>query len=280
MIAPPDTSIAAKFVIKTHYVVRVLEFHPETQTVDLIQDTYEFTNAPYGGITITSELGATVNATLVQPDVLYDIPVKQLRWGQFQIQCCPAPGDTGYIEVFTNDIRNWMKNGSNTIPWTDYHFMKDSCVFVPFVPNYQNSVDDYPADNNTLVIKSANASITITDKPAEEGQEESEAVVDIATTAKTIHINAENGITSVGDMDITGNINIKGDITSEGNISVTGDVSIDGNITATGEVKSDKTVTGKEDVVGGGISLKSHTHPFTYSAGPTAGAIGNTNPPA
>lgn len=166
MISLPDATLMSKFVIKTHYIMRVLGFHPETQTVDLIQDTYEFTNSPYGDISIINDLGAPVNVALVAPDVLYDIPVKQLRWGQFQIQCCPAPGDTGYIEVFTNDIRNWIKNGSNTIPWTDYHFMKDSCVFVPFVPNNQNAVEDYPTDNSTLVIKSANASITITEPPS------------------------------------------------------------------------------------------------------------------
>lgn len=275
----PET-IAAKMLIKTHYLMKVVQFYPETQTVDLVQDTFGFSNTPFGNIQVANDFGQTCCAALTVPDSILGVPVKQLRWGQFEIQCCPKEGDTGYIEVFSDDIRDWMANGGPSVPWSNQHFIKESCVFVPFIPNKTNASSDYPEDNTTLVIKSANASITITDKPAEEGREENEAVVDIATTAKTIHINAENGITSVGDMDITGNINIKGDITSEGNISVTGDVSVDGNITAAGEVKSDKTVTGKEDVVGGGISLKSHTHPFTYSAGPSAGAMGNTNPPA
>lgn len=267
MITLPDSTIASKFVIKTHYLMRVVEFHPDTQSVDLIQDTFEFANSPYGTISIENEFGQYVTVVLKRPDMLYNVPVKQLRWGQFEIQCCPVPGDTGYIEVFTNDIRDWVANGSNSIPWSDNHFMKECCVFVPFIPNRQNAVKDYPADNSQLVIKSANASIVITDKPAEQGSGE-EPTVDITTTAQTLNINAEKGITVNGDMTITGNI------------AITGDVSVDGNITATGEISSGKTVTGKEDVVGGGISLKNHTHPFTYSAGPSAGAAGTTNPPA
>lgn len=273
MIALPDATIAAKFVIKTHYLMRVVEFHPDTQTVDLIQDVYEFTNAPYGTVSIENDFGCYVNVLLKQPDALYNIPVKQLRWGQFEIQCCPKPGDTGYIEVFTNDTRDWMINGSNSVPWSDAHFLKECCVFVPFVPNLKNAATQYPADNSQLVIKSANASIVITDKQAEEGSGE-DPVIDITTTAQTLNINAEKGITVTGDINITGNITVTGDI------ETTGDVTVDGNITATGDITSDKTVTGKEDVIGGGISLKNHTHPFTYSAGPTAGAAGTTNPPA
>lgn len=275
MISLPDVSIAAKFVIKTHYIMRVLEFHPETQTVDVIQDVYEFTNSPFGTFPIKNEFGNYVNAAVQEPDVLFGIPVKQLRWGQFEIQCCPAPGDTGYIEVFTNDIRDWIENGSNSIPWTDSHFMKECSVFVPFLPNKQNFADTYPEDNSQLVIKSTNASITITDKPATNtpGEEPTEAVVDITTTAHTINVNAEKGITVNGDINITGNI------TATGNVGVTGDMNIDGNITATGTITSDKSIEATEDVKGGGISLKTHTHAVTFAltapsgGGPVTGTI-------
>jgi len=241
-MATPVTNetLAALYVIKTHYIMRVIEFHPETQTVDLVQDVLEYTNYPYGDYTVCNEFGNSVVVTVKSPDMLYGIPVKQERWGQFHIQACPQPGDTGYIEVFTNDIREWMQKGAESLPWTDNHFDKKSCVFVPFIPNAKNAAEVYPQDGTQLIIKSNNASIVITDKPAEEGSEE-EPVVDITTTAKTLNINAENGLM------ITGNISANGDI------SVKGKLEVDGEINATGDI-----VAGK----GGAkeVSVLDHTH--------------------
>ena len=159
----PEATVAAKFVIKTHYIMRVLEFHPETQTVDLIQDVFEMTNSPFGNTVYRNEFGNIVACLPKELDILYDVPVKQLRWGQFEIQACPVEGDTGYIEVFVDDIQDWIKDGSRSIPWSVDKFVKKNCVFVPFVPNKKNASSTYPADNTQLVIRSKNASITITD---------------------------------------------------------------------------------------------------------------------
>ena len=239
-IGLPDEAIAAMYLIKTHNIVRVIKFYPEDQTVDVIQDTFDLTNTPLGDITIKNEFGQEVTAALLEPPILYGIPVKQLRWGQFSIQACPKEGDTGYIEIFTNDITDWIENGGISIPNSDRHFAKDSCVFVPFVANKTNSTPDYVNDENTLVIKSATASITLTDNGA---------TSDVKVVAKTITMEAEDGV------------------------SITGDVAIDGDVSCT------KTITADTDVVGGGVSLKDHTHQFTYSAGPTAGAQGETIAP-
>ena len=239
-IGLPDEAIAAMYLIKTHYIVRVIEFYPETQTVDVIQDVLEFTNTPLGDISVKNEFGQEVNVALLEPDILYGVPVKQLRWGQFSIQACPQPGDTGYIEVFTNDITSWKQEGGLAIPWSDRRFPKESCVFVPFVANETNATEDYVSDEHTLVIKSKTASITLTDN----GETSS-----VAINAKTMSVTAEDGV------------------------SITGDVSIDGDVSCT------KTITAETDVVGGGVSLKDHTHQFTYSAGPSAGAQGETIAP-
>lgn len=240
MIGLPEEALASKYVIKTHYVARVLAFYPENQTVDVIQDMLEFTNTPLGDITVKNEFGQEVTVGVLKPAVLYGVPVKQLRWGQFSIQACPQPGDTGYIEVFANDISAWIHEGSMAIPWSDRHFVKESCVFVPFVANDTNPTEDYVADEHTMVIRSKTAAITLTDN----GE-----TSDVKVVAKTITMEAENGV------------------------SITGDVSIDGDVSCT------KTVTAETDVVGGGVSLKDHTHQFTYSAGPTAGAQGETIAP-
>lgn len=249
MIGLPDAAIMAKYAIRTHEIMRVVAFHPETQTVDLIQDQLEFCNTPMGEITVKNELGQTVNVGLLKPTVLYNIPVKQERWGQFQIQACPQPGDTGYLEIFTHDISSWLKNGELSIPNSDRHFLKESSVFVPFVPNAKNKVDDYVSDGTQLIIKSNSATIKITDSDGDE------PVVDIETTAKTVHVNAEDGVSVAGNVDITG------------------DLTVSGTITAAGDIKSTDG-----DVIAGTVSLKNHTHPFAYNAGPTP-ATGTTTEP-
>lgn len=213
-IGLPDEAIAAMYLIKTHNVVRVIKFYPEDQTVDVIQDTFEFTNTPIGDLTIKNEFGQEVTAALLEPPILYGIPVKQLRWGQFSIQACPKEGDTGYIEIFTNDITDWIENGGISIPKSDRHFAKDSCVFVPFVANKTNSTPDYVNNENTLVIKSANASITLTDNGT---------TSDVAIVSKTMTVTAENGVSITGNVDVKGTLTATEDVKAgQNNISLVG----------------------------------------------------------
>lgn len=261
MIGLPDEAIAAKYLIKTHFVAKVLKFYPETQTVDVVQDTYDFTNTVVGDIVVKNEFGQNVVVGLMKPVVLYGIPVQQLRWGQFTIQACPKEGDTGYIEVFTNDISTWMKDGGIAIPSSDRHFTKENSVFVPFMANNVNATENYVDNENTLVIKSNNASVTITDSQ-EEGQD---PVVDIETNSKTVHINADDGITIKGDLDITG------DLTMTGDVNTTGDVTVTGTISATGKISSQTDVVVKTPA--GNVSLLSHTHTSAAPGSPTSTPI-------
>lgn len=240
----PEETLLAKYVIKTHYIVKVIEVHPDTQTVDVVEDVYRYINSPIPYTTVVNELGNAVDVGLSKRKQLLNIPVKQERWGQFKIQCNPAVGDTGYIEIMTNDIRDWLENGSESIPLTDSHFDERSCVFVPFVQNATNKQEDYPTDNTQLVIKSNHLSITLTDQPDPEAGSEEEP---------------------------TRNISIVGDVTMSGKLDITGDVTITGKLTTSGDIESTDG-----DVKAGSVSLKEHTHPFTYSAGPTAGATGVT----
>lgn len=205
MFGLKDETILAKYVIKTHYIMRVIAFHPEDQTVDLIQETFEFCNTPVGEITVVNELGYEVNVGLLNPTVLKRIPVKQERWGQFEIQCCPQPGDTGYIEIFTNDISSWIKNGKLSIPSSDRHFVKDSSVFVPFIPNSVNKASDYPTDGKTLIIKSRGAKIVITD----DGEKS-----DVSILADTMTVTAQDGVSITGDVTVEGTIHATTDVTA------------------------------------------------------------------
>lgn len=225
MFGMPDASLKAMYLIKTHFIVKVIEFHPEDQTVDVIQDVCEFCNVNTGSITVQNELGYEATVAPKKPTVFFGIPVKQERWGQFEIQCCPQEGDTGYLEVFTNDISDWVENGGPSIPMSDRHFAMDSCVFVPFIPNKKNCVDDYPADGTKLVIKSRGAKITITDN----GEKS-----DVSIEADTMTVTAADGV------------------------SITGDVSVDGKINATKDIKSDTDVKAGPN----NTSLTGHTHNY------------------
>lgn len=264
----PDESIYAMYLVKTHYIVKVVAFHPETQTVDLIQDVYEFGNTYVGQFVRRNEFGEDIVVGLKEPDVLYGIPVKQERWGKWHLQCCPAVGDTGYIEVMTNDIQDWVENGSLSIPWSDDHFLKKSCVFVPFVPNKTNCDPEYPANNDSFVIKSDKINLTMTSPTSEEGEESSakEKVV-LTMTGITLTIDAEGKITldapdaavsancktveakasdsvkiDTPQTTITGKLNVDGDVTMASKCSVgdtldvTADATFGANITATGTV--------------------------------------------
>lgn len=242
-----DATIAAKYLIKTNYIVKVVEFNPETQTVDVIQDVFEFAHSVGGEFVRKNEFGVEVSAAILEPDVFVDVPVLQMRWGQFEIQCCPKPGDTGILAVFTNDINDWVQEGGPSIPNTDNHFMKNSCVFIPFVPNKKSCVNDYPTDNNSLVIKSANAKIVLTD----DGTTSS-----ITAEAKTMEVKAEDGV------------------------NITGDVNVTGKISATDDIKSDREVTA------GTVKLSDHKHgvgtlkvPSTSPEGSPSTITGSTDTP-
>ena len=203
----PEETLLAKYVIKTHYIVKVIDVHPETQTVDVVEDVYRFVNSPVPYTTVVNELGNAVDVGLAKRKQLLNIPVKQERWGQFKIQCNPAVGDTGYIEIMTNDIRDWLVNGSESVPLSDDHFDPRSCVFVPFVQNATNKQNDYPLDNTQLVIKSDHLSITLTDQPDSAGG------------------TPERKIAVIGDVDVTGDIKVTGNIEASGNIKSTdGDI--------------------------------------------------------
>lgn len=258
----PDESIYAMYLVKTHYIMKVRAFHPEDQTVDLVQDVYEFGNIPAGQFVRRNEFGEEIVVGLKTPDLLYGIPVKQERWGQWNIQCCPKEGDTGYIEVMTNDIQDWVENGSQSIPWSDDHFLKKSCVFVPFVPNKKNCDKDYPTTNDTFVLKSNNINVTMSD--TEEGKEKitvtmkgitlnidasgqvSLSAPDATLTAecKTLTATASESATiDTPTTTITGNLNVGGNAEISGNSSTGGETILTGAVTMAGTLNIAGAVT-------------------------------------
>lgn len=243
----PDAAVAAKYLINTHMMVKVLEFHPETQTVDVMQEVYDFVNTTDGSFVVINEFGVEVPANVKQLDVFYGIPVKQERFGQFSIRCCPKPGDTGYLEIFTEDIQDWVENGGPSVPWATLRFMRKNSVFVPFVPNNKNCASDYPTTNESLVVKSNRVTMTISDP--EQGNE-------------SVSLSMSNGVSLTISAD--GNIIVNGtnatinasSTTINGSLQVNGEVTTSSTITSGGDINS-----GGDVITSSGISLDNHTHP-------------------
>lgn len=271
----PDASIAAKYLINTHMMVKVVEFHPENQTVDVIQEVYDYVNTTDGDFVVQNEFGEDVVANAKELDILYGIPVRQARFGQFSVRCCPKAGDTGYLEIFTEDLQDWFKNGGPSLPWAALRFMRKNSVFVPFVPNNTNCVDDYPTTNESFLLKSAHTTVKINDP--EEGDESLEISMRNGVSLKisadgSITANCQNTtITSstavtidTPSTTITGDLNVNGAVTMDKTLAVTGATTLASTldvvgamtattITASGAVAA-ATLAASAGISGGSIS--------------------------
>ena len=89
MIAYEDAAVAAKYLIKTNYVYKVIEFHPEDQTVDIIQDVLEFCNTPGGEYIINNEFGIDVAAETRSP---CERACHAVTLGSVRVAVLPAAG--------------------------------------------------------------------------------------------------------------------------------------------------------------------------------------------
>lgn len=88
-----------------------------------------------------------------------------------------------------------------------------------------------------------------------------------------ITLEATDGVEIDGDVTVAGNIDVTGDITVDGATEFTGPVDITGATSVTGAITSSTTITATTNVIGGGISLLTHTHPD-----PVTGTTGPPNP--
>ena len=227
-----EETIAAKYLIKTAYIVRVIAVHPERQTVDVMQDSFEFTTVDGGRYAIINEYGVVVPAESSIPFFVNDVPVQQLRWGKFSVQCMPQVDDTGLLIITTDDIQRWKKEGGASAAGSGAKFSIDSCIFIPFVANQNNKAETYPSPDTELVIKGENVSIKLTD----------------------------NGTDA--NIAIEGDTTITGDVTIDGSLSVTGKITSDDDIVADGISVKEHTHT---IPAGGIVTVGSETTQQTQS---------------
>lgn len=205
-------AVQAKYLIRTHSIFRVVAFHPETQTVDIRQDVFELVPNQNGTNYRQNEFGVDTPYSLRTPDVLYGIPVKQIRYGQFSIKCCPVAGDTGYVEYFHDDMTGWYEEGELSIPRDSAKFLRSSCVFVPGVFDKEHSTESYPEDNSKLIIAGKDATIEIVNPSGDTPETK------INIIAKEVNVTADKAKFS-GDVEVAGDVKASGDVKA-GNISL------------------------------------------------------------
>lgn len=172
-------------------------------------------------------------------------------------------GDGCLIIVAENSIDFWLY-GQQTD--TDLHFDLTNAICIPGLFAAANKAVKEAIENNAVVVDVKGTKITVKQN-------------DVKITSPKVTITGDlvvNGKTKTASAEITGNLDVGGKAKA-GSEEVTGALSVGGTATmkagavnegltvggaaaVTGNITSGGTVTADTDVVGGGVSLVSHTH--------------------
>ena len=183
---------------------------------------------------------ADTKGEFFEPAPLIEVYV-YMPGGDFIVECQIDEGTEGLIIFSQRCIDGWTDTGGVAKnPIMRFHDMSDA-FFLPGVKSQPNKVVSF--ENNGIRLRNKDGSNFIWLK--------NDGTAEITVTT----LNVNGNIVHEGDTTQTGNIELTGDTTQTGNVNVTGDVSA------------------TTDVVGGGISLKAHTH----TGSPTA-ATGPVSP--
>lgn len=266
------TANKAKVGVHTQYVVKVVKVSENGRFVDVIHCTLEWQAGIDGESIMLNELGFPVLASPTKPWIINDVPVEQpyLR-GQWKLNARPRVGDYGVLSVFYHDIESWKRNGGFQAPEAIRIHALDSCSFRPGLPNHADvgaeEEGSYPTDDK-MEIKGNGVSLSLSSSNNEEAKVDNlveiKSGADVNISLKTPgYEDSESDkevLVKVGSISISIKVPHEGDPVMDINcptLNITGDVNVTG------------TVTADTDVIGGGVSLKNHTHDFPYSAGDT-----------
>ena len=173
--------------------------------------------------------------------IITNVPIRQpMDSGSAYIRLPIQVGDIGTIEFFDSSVDDLVISNTHTFDFTeDWHKLSDGLFTNGFLPN--NKLFEFDS-NAKLVLGTKSNKIYIKFNNDDE----------IEILAEKINISTkEITLTSTTKIDIVTPI-----------INVTGNINVLGTITST------------VDVIGGGKSLKTHTHPYTDN-----GNVLNTSPP-
>ena len=275
-------SKTGSLMVNTHHIYQVVRVSDNGKFVDIVNCNLVWRLDEYSEQYVINSYGRAIPASPAEPEIIYDVPVKQYREGDFQIRKRPKVGDIGYIECFYQDISSWKKEGGIITPISINIHDIESCVFVNGLVSHKEDDDVLPAQN-IFQLKGRTTLFELQDATVknEETQEEampSKITAKITDNTKIEIIDpADSGLEIPQSASLTiGSVNINIEIPKEGDpvININAGTSIinasaktlnatisDGaNITSNVTITGDLTVSG--EVTGKGIALSTHTHQY------------------
>lgn len=143
--------------INTMLICEVLQFYPDTQTVD-VQPVITAKIVNDNGVEIISRLGEPVKVSEVLLPPLKGVPICYPRAGNFMITLPIAVGDTGMLIISSRDISAWKELGGQQAAGLDLFNINDG-VYLPYVAAKTTAISDYSA--NALEIRAGNDKISM-----------------------------------------------------------------------------------------------------------------------
>lgn len=221
----------------------IASFDPDTQTAS-VQPAIQ---------RIFTEKGA-VNLPLC-----VDVPVAFPGGGDFFLTFPVKIGDECILMFSERAIDNWHVSGGTQAP-AEYrlHDLSDGIAIVG-LNSQPNKISNFNATDTELRNRARNVRVTM--KPDGTVETVNSAGSHILSAAGAMTINAPQG-TTINSPQITLN----------GNVTYIGDMNGQAGNGGTGNASTPGTITAQTDVIGGGKSLKTHTHP-----GDSGGTTGQPN---
>lgn len=209
---------------------------------------------------------------------VFDVPVFRFGGGGFFIRYPIKAGDFGWLKANDRDISLILQNGGvqEDMPNTErLHSFSDAL----FIPDALKGWAVAGKNKDAMVIQSLSGDVVIAlhdDKIVIDTPETEHNSPIITVNAETVSVSATSATVTASDVTVTAETTNNGNVTINGNLSVTGTALIGGLLTFAGgmagsggsgaSVAGNITVT-SGDVVVDGISVKGHTHPYTWTTG-------------
>ena len=192
-----------------------------------------------------------INGATFEPAPIVEVPVYFAGGSEWFVEHQIDPNDEGVVLFSQRCIDGWIQSGGVAQnPIDRFHDFNDA-MFLPGMRSQVGKISSFANDGIRLRNKSGDSYIWL----------KSDGTAEINVTTLTIN----------GDIQQTGNTTISG-VMQSASVTTGSMTSISG-----GALTSDVTFNTTGDFIAGGISLKTHTHPYTWTD--PAGS-GNTGTPS
>lgn len=285
-----ETVVKAKLAVQTQYACQVIAVSEDGRFVDVVHNTLEWRACSNGDTVMVNSFNRNVVCSPSKPWIVKDVPVEETyERGQWKVRARPKVGDRGILSVFYHDITSLKEKGGFQAPDAIRVMAIDSASWRPGLPNHAdvNASPEYPSDDE-WELNGNGVKIKLTSPVDQDSESPNKMDVTVGTVQFTITVpkdgtptvtfNAPDGAITVNTKTAVVNADTSVTIDTPAT-TITGTLKVDGAVTTGATIQSGGNITSGGDVItSDGTSLDNHTHPFSYSAGPTP-ATGTTDMP-